>query len=427
VYPADTSNFVPRVDIVAIHDIDETLSKAFVYRKKQKRRGLDPRDSRAPFPSAGIISQDGEYGLGTAGTPGLSRSKAKYAPSSSIMRKKVAPEPSWFMQQWLKDPGPGVGSSVDPSADGQGLPSRPNSSPAPRPSSAPGDDSEEPTFFQEIMLEEESPFGLPSVPEYERASPFGDTHSETSRRPVHRMSTFEKKKPGNRISALIEEERVSSVGDLAERRRILLDVQSDRQSSIDPSTEKRVNWLTDLDMLPSQIPGARVMCYTYKGVEKVAEPWEYLTKLAQDMVSRLVQKRTSDTIDYGRVPIVFIGNGFGALIVERAMIRLAVETRENQDATTGFLKVASLVLLDAPAAGPEKDVFPRSRSQEAKKAWTQDWMGKARTASGAQSHKIDVYSMWNRLSRFLSAYSKPVIWHHGSATVVKEKVCHCLL
>ncbi|KAL2270175.1 hypothetical protein VTJ83DRAFT_2359 [Remersonia thermophila] len=175
---------------------------------------------------------------------------------------------------------------------------------------------------------------------------------------------------------------------------------------------KKVNWLTDPDMLPAKIRGSRVMCYTYnpETSKPATAPWEYLTQLAIDLIRRLVQARSSETIDYRRVPMVFIGRGFGALIVQRAVMRLAIETRENLTATTGFLQVASLVLLDPPAAGPNRDRFPRSTSEELEKAWTLDWLRTSRF--GGPPQKIDVSSMWSRLSRILSAYAIPVIWHH---------------
>ncbi|KAL2268270.1 hypothetical protein VTJ83DRAFT_3116 [Remersonia thermophila] len=138
------------------------------------------------------------------------------------------------------------------------------------------------------------------------------------------------------------------------------------------------------------------------------------------------QARTSDTVDFGRVPIVFIGHGFGALIVQRAMLSLDNETREDSRCTTGFLKVASLILLDAPAASPNKELFPRSTSQEAQKTWTRDWIGKQNT-SRAQPQKIDVYAMWEKLSPLLLAYFVPVLWHHGSKAAATTKNFEVLL
>ncbi|KAL2266669.1 hypothetical protein VTJ83DRAFT_6021 [Remersonia thermophila] len=403
VYAPDlVSSASPRVDIVAIHDIDETLTKAWIYRKKQKRRTPDPRDGRVPHASAGINSHDGEHGLGIAGSsvPGRSKSKQSSVPTS---KKKPAYEPAKSIQEWLD----GHESDL----------ANINSTDIPAYDSGP---SHQPVTAVEEPEESPWPTMLGSVPEDEDFSPTAELSDDVRRRRMRRKPTLDKKKPGNRFSAIIEDEIVSSVG------RANADVLSvGRQSSVDQAFEKRVNWLSDLDMLPSEIRGARVMCYTYKGDEQVADPWEYLTKLAKDMINRLTQKRHSDTADYGRVPIVFVGHGFGALIVQRAMIRLIVETREKLKETTGFLKVAGLILLDAPAPGSLKE-FPQSRSQEGKKTWTEDWLRKHNTP-GAPSHKIDTLAMWSRLSLTLSAYFVPVLWHYYSATAVAAKNSEVML
>ncbi|KAK4129665.1 hypothetical protein N657DRAFT_563786, partial [Parathielavia appendiculata] len=351
---------VPRVDIIAIHDIDETLLKAWLYRKKSKRRGNEPRTGYA---SAGLNSFDGEGGLGTTGSPAPGR----YSPDLALM----------------EDP------------------------------------------------EDASILGmLASVPEDEDVNPGLQTSDDFFRRRprMRKKATLphDRRWSSGRFAAIAEEEKVSSVGEMGDSRRPNADVLSDRQSSLDQGIERRVNWLSDLDMLPIEIPGARIMCYTYKGVEKVASPWQYLTELADVLATRLIEKRTSDIVDYSGVPIILIGLGFGALILQRAMNLLALRPGSDWNPTTNLYMVAGVILLDAPAAGPDREQFPRSLAQETKKTWTQDWLGKPRV-SGAPSTKIDTLSMWIRFSLLASVHDIPIAWHYSPMVPTPGKVCVCMM
>ncbi|KAK0614627.1 hypothetical protein B0T14DRAFT_385757, partial [Immersiella caudata] len=332
----------PRVDIIAIHDVDESLQKAWVYRKRAKRR---PNDFRTAYASGGINSHDGEVGLGTAGSP---------APANRRARQPV------------------------PHVHESGM-------------------------LPTVMEDDDGHFRQFSDELFSRGPPG-----------IRRRPTFpkERKKSGGRISSVPEEHRVPSVGDLGETRRLNVDLMSDRQSS-DQGLERRVNWLSDLDMLPGEIPGARVMCYTYKGIEKVPSPWQYLTERAEDLVRRIIERRKSDSVDFGRVPILLIGLGFGSLILQRAMNLMAIPARTEARPPTDLSMIAGVILLDAPSPIPDREIFPRSRSQETKKTWTQDWLGKARTASATPSNKIDTSSMWNKFCPVASAYGIPVAWHYS--------------
>ncbi|KAK5658125.1 hypothetical protein OQA88_2681 [Cercophora sp. LCS_1] len=398
VFPHDP-HLVPRVDIVAVHDVDETFQKAWVYRKRAKRR---QNESRVIYASGGINSMD-EMSLGT---------KPKQPASSG--KKKVADD---SIERWLAMSSRVGDEDVPPEVanDATGQPAERAPSP--------------PLFTPSPFTP--SPFTPPD--EYDTSSMLapvpedddGDGHFQISddlfgQRPggLRRRPTFpkERRKSAPRI-APIAEERAPSVGDITEPRRHI-DLISDRQSS-DQGLERRVNWLSDFDMLPSDIPGARVMCYTYKSTDKVPSAWQYLTERAEDLVRRIVQKRTSETVDYAKVPIVLIGIGFGALILQRALYLMAT-SRTDANPTTELKMIASVILLDAPSPSLDREMFPRSRSQETKKTWTQDWLhvGKARTAG---TTKIDTMSMWNKFSSIASAHVIPVVWHFSPTVAAPGK------
>jgi hypothetical protein len=393
------------VDVIAIHDVDETLQKAWVYRKRAKRR---VHDSRVVYASGGINSYDGEGGLGTAGSPAPGRYKLKQPPPSG--KKKTVDDSTHSIERWLAISNkPAVEEAVPP--QDMNLTQAPPDDHGPsNPIFAPVEEHEDTSIFDMLA----------SVPEDE------DGAAGIQARRLRRRPTMpnEKRKSSGRIATIAEEEKVSSMGEMGEGRRHHVDLLSDRQSSLDQGIERRVNWLSDFDMLPSEIPGARVMCYTYKTTVKVPSPWQYLTERAEDLVKRIMQKRPYDPrVDYSGVPIVLIGLGFGSLILQRAINLLAMPDRIARDPNTNLDVIAGVILLDAPSPSPDRERFPRSRSQESKKTWTQDWLGKARSASGIPSTKIDILSMWNRFSVTASAFNIPIVWHYSPMAPTAGKVC----
>ena len=407
---------VPRVDIIAIHDIDETLQKAWVYRKKSKQRASN---SRVTYASAGINSYDGEGGLGTADSPAPGRSKTRQPLPRA--NKAITDDSNTSIEKWLalSSKQAAEEAAVPGHIDEHGTEVTLDDHGPSDPIFAPVEEHDDSTIFGMLA----------SVPEDDDGTTGMQTPDDIfRRRRLRRRPTLpaDKRKPG-RFATIVEDDRAPSAGEIGDGRRPNADVLSDRQSSLDQGIERRVNWLSDVHMLPSEIHGARVMCYTYKGVEKVASAWQYLTELAEDLVKRTVEKRTPDSADsrYDRVPIVLIGLGFGALILQRAMIS-AMTSRTEAKPTIDLDMIAGAILLDAPSANPDREQFPRSRSQDTKKTWTQDWLGKgARNASGVpgSSTKIDTFSMWSNFSAISSSKNISILWHYSPMVPTPDKVC----
>ncbi|KAK0711736.1 hypothetical protein B0H67DRAFT_300187 [Lasiosphaeris hirsuta] len=402
----------PRVDIIAVHDVDESLQTAWVYRKKPRRRA---GNLLGVYTSGGINSHDGEGGLGTAGSPAPGSRKQRRPAASPTGKKKMADDSHSSIERWL---------TVSATSEEQ--------TPRDTPGETPLDDHgpTSPIFAPagEHECGDSSILGmLASVPEdHDNITPSQTPDDIFWQRRVRgrpTLSRHRRKSAAGRISTINEEEAVPSVGDASDGRRHNADVLSDRRSSQDHGVERRANWLSDLDMLPSEIQGTRSMCYTYRGIEKIPSAWQYLTERAEDLVKQIIQKRTSDHIDYGRVPIVLIGLGFGALIVQRAMNLMAIPSRTDANPTTDLGMVAGVILLDAPSPSQDREQFPRSLSQEIKKTWTQDWLGKTSKTPTGPLAKIDTLSMWHRFSPIASAYNIPIVWHYSPMLPAPGKVC----
>ncbi|KAK3897541.1 hypothetical protein C8A05DRAFT_19717 [Staphylotrichum tortipilum] len=343
VYPRDPASAPPpRVDIIAVHDIDETLQRAWIYRKKTTKRRAN--DSRAPFAAGGINSHDG-----TAGSP-APRHGSRRQPPPGARKKTFDDANNNSIEKWLAG--------------------------AARPSSA----------------------GEPDISEQK---------PRFRRRPT--LHNDRRRAAAGHVANIAEEERVSSVGG---SRRHNAEVLSDRRSSLDQSGERRINWLSDPDMLPSEIPGVRVMCYTYKSPKKVPSPHQYLNELGKDLARRLAEMRPQKDAHYNKVPIIFVGLGFGCLILQRVITLLDFEYCRSPTAHPLLAAIAGVIFLDAPAPIAQ---FPSSRSQETNQAWTQDWL------MTKNDSKIDTSSLW-RAFWVATMSDVELTWYYSPTGANAQKV-----
>lgn len=83
----------------------------------------------------------------------------------------------------------------------------------------------------------------------------------------------------------------------------------------------RVNWLKDANMLPRAIPNARTLLYSYQDpldIDTLRSGQSYLEKTANDLMEQLQKSRLPQN-KYENVPIIFIGHGFGCMIILKVM------------------------------------------------------------------------------------------------------------
>lgn len=119
------------------------------------------------------------------------------------------------------------------------------------------------------------------------------------------------------------------------------DAGSSRGSS--PGRATGPNWLQDADMLPRSLPGARVFGFSYldrhlkKLLRDDAEEdkrSDFIDRAASELLRELGKARASTACK--DVPIVFIGAGFGGVVVQRA-ITSAVTKIDHSAEPTGKL------------------------------------------------------------------------------------------
>jgi hypothetical protein len=81
---------------------------------------------------------------------------------------------------------------------------------------------------------------------------------------------------------------------------------------------KEVNWIRDL--LSHDIPRSRILAFGYREPDTDKKPFtwtEYVDRMAKGLLSHIQRARTD--LSESRVPFVFIGYGFGGVIIQRAV------------------------------------------------------------------------------------------------------------
>jgi hypothetical protein len=397
--------FVPRVDIVAIHDVGETLDSAWIYRRKSKRRHNDSRKLYSAAMNAPGLA-DWESNVDTGGSP-FRALQPKGKPGGAVSAGKAQMMDSierWRMELERAETDKARNTlTADPAA-----PTAPPIHPEPSPD----------VYLEE--LEEADVLGaLPPLLE--------DDDGEGRVVDAAFRERAARRRPQLKDRRLLSQDTQGSTAKQSSLNVPGSDLHSDRQSS-DHGVERRINWLSDADMLPNEIQRTRVMFYTYRNTENLSSPRQYLEERALDLIKRILRKRTSETVDYTRVPLVLVGLGFGALIAQKvvSMLEPTPESLLN--------KVAGVLLLDAPSHSPDLLQFPRSRSQEAKRIWTEDWLksasdGNVLSASAKKNHDnlIDNAALWRKFCVMTMMHGISLTWHYSPVTTPDGKVCAFLL
>ncbi|KAI9162933.1 putative ankyrin repeat and protein kinase domain-containing protein 1 [Paramyrothecium foliicola] len=111
------------------------------------------------------------------------------------------------------------------------------------------------------------------------------------------------------------------------------------------------NWLTCSSMISGDFHGPRVLAFNYKPLElkhstegnsKKLDYNRYLRDTAEALFTRIKQDRAQN---HPRVPLVFIADGFGCLIVQKFITLIA----ESGDNSAILDMIAAVVFFDAPA------------------------------------------------------------------------------
>jgi len=137
---------------------------------------------------------------------------------------------------------------------------------------------------------------------------------------------------------------------------------------------------------------------------------EYLDNAARKLLESLIQARAK--LPYNSVPIIFVGYGFGGLVLQKLLV-LAVDApdEKNTDSAQLLSMIAGLVLLDTPFPASQQETqigvpsFPSSPNAR------QEHIVRRLTDSGS---KVDIEALWKKFDqkREIGDQKLPMIWLH---------------
>ncbi|KAK0673166.1 hypothetical protein QBC41DRAFT_397115 [Cercophora samala] len=126
---------------------------------------------------------------------------------------------------------------------------------------------------------------------------------------------------------------------------------------------RAVNWIRDF--VPNDITDSRVLSFSYSSptFDKKTGSWaQYVENAAKALLERIASSRQ---LFFQRgVPVVFIGSGFGGIIVQKA---IALAAAQNHAASLAVDDIFQVLLLDTPF--PEPDEPQNTTSEDRFKSW----------------------------------------------------------
>ncbi|KAK6346638.1 hypothetical protein TWF696_006758 [Orbilia brochopaga] len=187
--------------------------------------------------------------------------------------------------------------------------------------------------------------------------------------------------------------------------------------SSEQADHKDVNWLKDTDMLPAELPKARIMTFGYNstwyGPEAVKQR---LSNIAKEMLTDLVYERK----DCQDRPIVFVGHCLGGLVMQKAYIL----AKTIGDDYPGIGKsVTGMVFIGTPHRGAGGALSPRGRISQAMAAkglWIEERILK--TLEEGNETLVDVVREYTRLINLKSSSIQVYCFFEMKQTVVGKIV-----
>ncbi|KAI1172766.1 hypothetical protein F4777DRAFT_560431 [Nemania sp. FL0916] len=175
------------------------------------------------------------------------------------------------------------------------------------------------------------------------------------------------------------------------------------------------NWLTDPTMLAGALDRARVLVLSYAASESDQVGYypnnlgynnDVLDKTAAAILTQLKEKRIGKLCN---VPLVFIGNGFGCLILQK-LIALAAK---NQEPAAIVDMTAAIVFFDTPTFMGEGDYDPGKRvSFPFFTARANSIHSTSRTKADSESEATDNWNLWQKFNSIIREKDISTAWFH---------------
>ncbi|KAE9365920.1 hypothetical protein N431DRAFT_86747 [Stipitochalara longipes BDJ] len=185
------------------------------------------------------------------------------------------------------------------------------------------------------------------------------------------------------------------------------------QRSGRPSTEadgrRAVHLFQEPTMIPGALPGARILSYTYPKLAPTTAH-EYVDKAAQKLLESLISARSE--LPYNTAPIIFIGYGFGGIVLQKLLVLATDAPDEKKAASAQLLDMnAGFVFLNTPfPASKQGDSTDQPSFPSGFNARQEHIMRRL----GEDGNKLDVRALWEKfdLKRVIEGQKLPIIWFH---------------
>lgn len=343
---------LPGVDIIAVHDIEESLDNAWMYI-------LDRDSLKDSENQVDDILGDGAEELGRSGSKrrrSLLKNTLKVLDKEAKEREAKKGGHSKDVKNWQ--------STVDPEAPAEDIS-------APVPAESSGDTAPIPHAQKEEAAETEAdpddggPLGGPSMAPAVGLT--GDMEGKGKGKETGEPVDSDQKVPP-------EVDPGVKAGDPADGRPAKGDAGSHHSEPGDPQAQSsdgkapedaptKGNWLTDPTMLSGHVSMARIMAFSYAAPKKVQEKanasasseyTKYLDKTIDTFIAELTKHRPSEY--YSKVPLVLIGTGFGCLGIEKLLGTLAKRAKKDKlsPASSILNMLAGVIFFDAPNPIPRE-------------------------------------------------------------------------
>jgi hypothetical protein len=139
-----------------------------------------------------------------------------------------------------------------------------------------------------------------------------------------------------------------------------------------PAMVGPINWLEDKDMLPCILPASRTIGFGFDLRSIAAIDFD---SLASDLLNALLKERD---IDSSRRPLVFIGHGYGTVIIQRL---LSKKCQESAAGLSLISSTAAVILFAPPFRGSDELINYTMKSSKLPDSMRQIFTGSLRNGS----------------------------------------------
>jgi hypothetical protein len=410
---------LPSIDIIAVHDLGQTLETAWAYIPEKAPPKRPAALSKQPYITANAPTLTANASLpGSAGDP--TAFKAGLRALQDATKERVGREPRGLthIAGWTAGVAPVETSARD--LEAKALEQAVFSPAAP-----------------DLMRDDEVLVGDPSAELMDKGKGRADGDQRTTTRVVSTARDGERggqlgnqpraeqptaHETGENKPAPDDEDRVSRHSNRPSSTKGSK-APSSRKGSKAPSEKDKVlkpgGWLTDKTMLASDLDRARVLAFTYKTLQSTPPTDSSIKKPdydkhLKDVTDALLTKVKAERMDgSSKVPLILMGTGFGCLIIQRLTALLA----ESEAGSKILDMIAGIFFFDAPNTAPKEQLKTEGGKTGTILPPPANSSRTARMKAILDTKAINTEDTWRRFHSVMEKKKLSTVWFYPSQRV----------